>query len=243
MTDMTQNPKSGLIRRLPLFIILVVAVIGAITLKDYLSFETLRDNRDMLIAFRDTHLVLTVAIFVLAYVLIVAFSLPGALPATLTGGFLFGTMGGSFLSVSGATIGATLIFLAVRMGFGRRVEEYLDAAQGGVGKIKKGLDDNQWSMLFLMRLVPIVPFFLANLVPAFLAVPVHRYVISTFIGIIPGSLVYASVGAGLGEVFASGEAPKLGVIFEWHVLLPILGLCFLSVLPVIAKAVAPRKEL
>ncbi len=240
---MTQNPKSGWARRLPLLIVLAVAAIGAITLKDYLSFETLRDNREMLLAFRDDHLVATVVSFVLAYVLIVTFSLPGALPATLTGGFLFGTLGGSFLSVAGATAGATLIFLAVKAGLGDRLEQRLDESPGKVGKIKKGLDENQWSMLFLMRLVPIVPFFVANLVPAFLAVPVHRYVISTFVGIIPGSLVYSSVGAGLSEVFAAGEAPNLGVIFEWHILLPILGLCLLSLLPVFVKAATRNLEL
>lgn len=243
VTVMTQNPKSGWIRRLPLVIILGVAAIGAVTLNDYLSFETLRVNREILIAFRDDHVVLTVAAFVLAYVLIVAFSLPGALPATLTGGFLFGTLGGSLLSVAGATAGATLIFLAVKAGLGDRFEQRLDAVPGKVGKIKKGLDENQWSMLFLMRLVPIVPFFVANLVPAFLVVPVHRFVISTFVGIIPGSLVYASVGAGLGEVFAADEAPNLGVIFEWHILLPILGLCFLSLLPVIVKATKRSQEI
>lgn len=240
---MTQNPKSIWLRRLPLIVVLAVAAIGAFTLKEFLSFEALRDNRETLIAFRDSHLVLTITTFILAYVLIVAFSLPGALAATLTGGFLFGTLAGSFLSVVGATVGATLIFIAVKTGLGAGFEQKLDDANGKVGKIKKGLDENQWSMLFLMRLVPIVPFFVANLVPAFLAVPIHRYVISTFIGIVPGSLVYSSVGAGLGEVFAAGEAPNLGIIFEWHILLPILGLCALTLLPVVIKSIARKQEL
>ena len=67
--------------------------------------------------------------------------------------------------------------------------------------------------------------------------------ISTFIGIIPGSLVYSSVGAGLGEVFERGENPNLGLIFEPHILLPILGLCALSLLPVVIKAVTGKKGL
>ena len=98
-------------------------------------------------------------------------------------------------------------------------------------------------MLFFIRLVPAVPFFVANLIPAFLDVPLRRFVISTFLGIIPGSLVYTSVGAGLGEVFARGETPNFGIIFEPHILLPILGLCVLSVLPVIIKAVTGKKEI
>lgn len=241
MTDMTQNPKPDWTKRLPLIVILCVAAVGAVTLGDYISFDALRDNREALIGFRDEHALLTVVVFVAAYVAIVAFSLPGALAVTLTGGFLFGTVAGSLLSVVGATIGATLIFLAVRVGFGAHMEARLSASPGKVGQIKKGLEENQWSMLFVMRLVPVVPFFVANLVPAFLSVQLYRYVVSTFIGIIPGSLVYSSVGAGLGEVFAKGESPDLGVIFEWYVLLPILGLCVLSLLPVFIKAATGKK--
>ena len=243
MTDMTQTQKTGWTRQLPLIFILLVAAIGAFTLKDYFTFEALRENREALLGFRDNHLVMTAGVFVLCYIVIVAFSLPGALVATLTGGFLFGTLGGSFLSVAGATLGASLIFLAARHGFGARLKAKMDASQGTVGKIARGIDENQWSMLFFMRLVPVVPFFVANLVPAFLAVPLYRYVVSTFLGIIPGSLVYASVGAGLGTVFAAGETPDLGVIFEPHILLPILGLSLLSLMPVLVKAVTGKKGL
>ncbi|MGD9294606.1 MAG: VTT domain-containing protein [Roseobacter sp.] len=243
MADMTRIPKSRWTRRLPLLIVLATALIGAIFLKDYFSFETLRDNRERLLAFRNDNLILTIFAFCAAYVTIVAFSLPGALMATLTGGFLFGTLGGSFLSVLGATTGATLIFLAARHGFGDQLKARLDASDGKVGKISRGIDENQWSMLFVMRLVPIVPFFVANLVPAFLAVPLHRYVVSTFLGIIPGSLVYASVGAGLGEVFALGATPDLSVIFEPQFLLPLLGLALLSLMPVFVKAVSGKNQL
>lgn len=243
MSDMTQETKPGPMRHLPLIAILAVAAIGAFTLRDYISFDALRDNREALIAVRDANLTLTILGFVCAYIVIVAFSLPGALIATLTGGFLFGTLAGSVLSVTGATLGATVIFLAARHGLGEKLKARMDASQGTVRKIKHGLDENQWSMLFFLRLVPVVPFFVANLIPAFLAVPLHRYVVSTFLGIIPGSLVYSSVGAGLGAVFASGESPNLGIIFEPHILLPILGLSALSLLPVFLKTVTGKKDL
>ena len=242
MTQDTSN-KSTITRYAPLALIGVVAVIGAFALRDYLSFDALRENREALIAFRDSNFLLTVLGFILCYVLIVTFSLPGALIATLTGGFLFGTFFGAAVNVTAATIGATLIFSAARMGLGDKLKARMDASDGMVAKIKKGLDENQWSMLFFIRLVPAVPFFVANLIPAFLDVPLRRFVISTFLGIIPGSLVYTSVGAGLGEVFARGETPNFGIIFEPHILLPILGLCVLSVLPVIIKAVTGKKEI
>ena len=243
MSDMTdrQSEKPAWTRYAPLLAIFVVAVVGAFTLRDYLSFEALRDNREALIAFRDNNYVLTVLAFIAGYVLIVAFSLPGATIATLTGGFLFGTAVGTVFNVTGATIGATVIFLAARFGLGERLKTRMNASEGTVRKIKDGIDNNQWSMLFLIRLVPAVPFFVANLIPAFLAVPLYRFVISTFLGIIPAAIVFTSVGAGLGVVFARGETPDLGIIFEPRILFPILGLCALSLLPVVIKAMTGKK--
>lgn len=243
MSDMTdrQSEKPAWTRYAPLLAIFVVAVVGAFTLRDYLSFEALRDNREALIAFRDNNYVLTVLAFIAGYVLIVAFSLPGATIATLTGGFLFGTAVGTVFNVTGATIGATVIFLAARLGLGERLKVRMNASEGTVRKIKDGIDNNQWSMLFLIRLVPAVPFFVANLIPAFLAVPLYRFVISTFLGIIPAAIVFTSVGAGLGVVFARGETPDLGIIFEPRILFPILGLCALSLLPVVIKAMTGKK--
>ncbi|QFT57732.1 SNARE associated Golgi protein [Sulfitobacter sp. THAF37] len=241
MTD-KNSTGSAWLRFVPLIAIALVAVIGAVTLRDYLSFDALRDNRAALIDFRDAHYPSTAVLFMLAYVVIVAFSLPGATVATLTGGFLFGTALGATFNVTAATIGATLIFLAARMGLGETLRARMDASEGLVSKIRKGLDENQWSMLFLIRLVPAVPFFVANLIPAFLAVPLHRFVISTFFGIVPGAVVYTSVGAGLGAVFERGGTPDLGIIFEPHILLPILGLCALSLLPVGIKWATGRKE-
>jgi uncharacterized membrane protein YdjX (TVP38/TMEM64 family) len=244
MAEMTDTPaKSGLARRLPLIAILVVAAVGAFTLRDVISFETLAQNRERLIVFRDAHYAATVAAFIAAYVAIVAFSLPGATIATLTGGFLFGVFPGALFNVTAATIGATLIFLAARWGLGERLAQRMDQGEGRIQRIKRGIDENQWEMLFLIRLVPAVPFFVANLLPALVGVPLYRYVVSTFFGIIPGAVVYTSVGAGLGEVFARGERPDLGIIFEPQVLLPILGLAALAALPIAVKALRGRKEL
>ena len=237
------SDTNPILRRLPLIIILTVAVLGAFFLRDYLTFQALADNREALIAFRDNNYLLTVLVFIAVYVLIVAFSLPGATIATLTGGFLFATFPGALFNITGATIGATAIFLAARWGFGEKLGARLEGSDGIVKKIKDGIDENQWSMLFLIRLVPAVPFFMANLIPSFLEVPLRRFVISTFVGIIPGTTVYTSVGEGLGEVFASGETPNLGIIFEPAILFPILGLCALAVLPIIIQAVRGKKGL
>jgi uncharacterized membrane protein YdjX (TVP38/TMEM64 family) len=237
-TKMTapKAPVRAWISRLPILIILAVAVTGAVFLKDQLSFETLAQNREALIAFRDAHYLATVLVFVLAYVAIVALSLPGGTVATLTGGFLFGLFPGVLFNVVGATLGAMLIFLAARSGFGDRLSARLAQGDGATARLMAGLRENEWSVLFLMRLVPAVPFFLANLIPAFTGTRLTTYAVTTFLGIIPGALVFTSVGSGLGEVFARGETPNLSILFTPPVLLPILGLAVLAALPMVLKA-------
>lgn len=238
-----QANASSVTRYIPLIAVLIGAGLGWWLFRDYLSFQALADNREALIAFRDSNYVMTAGLFMLAYALIVAFSLPGATIATLTGGFLFATFPGAFYNVFGATVGATAIFLAAQTSFGAKLGAKLEGSEGVAKTFKDAIDENQWSALFLLRLVPAVPFFIANLLPAFFEVPLKRYVISTFFGILPGAVVYTSVGAGLGEVFARGETPNLGIIFEPQILLPILGLCALATVPILIKAVRGKKGL
>jgi uncharacterized membrane protein YdjX (TVP38/TMEM64 family) len=156
--------------------------------------------------------------------------------ATLTGGFLFGVFPGALFNVTAATIGASALFLAARWGFGERLAARLDASEGRVRQLREGLRENELSVLFLLRLVPAVPFFVANLLPALVGVSLGRFVFTTFFGIIPGALVYTWVGAGLGEVFARGGTPDLGIIFEPQILGPIAALCALAALPILLRA-------
>ena len=230
------SPRKAWLRKLPILAILAVALAGAVFLRDQLTFEALAQNREALLQFRDAHYLATVLAFVLAYVAIVAFSLPGGTVATLTGGFLFGLFPGVLYNITGATLGAILIFLAARTGFGDRLSVRLAEGGGATARLMAGIRENEWSVLFLMRLVPAVPFFLANLIPAFTGTRLTTYAVTTFLGIIPGALVFTSVGAGLGEVCARGETPDLSVLFPPPVLLPILGLAALAALPMVLKA-------
>ena len=244
LTGQTAPPpaKQGLARRLPILVILAVAAVGAFTLRDHLTFAALAENREALLAYRDAHYLIAVLGFVAAYVVIVAFSLPGATLATLTGGFLFGLFPGVVFNVAAATIGAVAVFLAARAGFGADVAARIEAKGGAPARLQAALRENEWSVLLMMRLVPAVPFFIANLIPAFVGVPLSRFAVTTFVGIIPGALVYTSVGAGLGEVFARGDTPDLGIIFTPAVLLPILGLAALSALPILIKALRRKAK-
>ncbi len=228
-------PRGTLLRNLPLIALVLVAALGTLMLRDALSFETLRTHREALIAYRDAHYLMAVAGFVALYVGIVAFSLPGATVATLAGGFLFGVFPGVLYNVIAATLGACAVFLVVRQGLGDRLAARIDAGSGAVRRIRDGLRDNELSVLFLMRLVPAVPFFAANLIPALMGVGLARFAVTTFLGIIPGALVFTWVGAGLGAVFQRGETPDLGLLFEPQVFGPILGLCLLAALPILIR--------
>lgn len=237
---MTKTPKRGLARHLPLIAVVAVALIGAVTLKDYLSFDTLRDNREALMVFRDQNYLGLVALFVGLYVLIVTFSLPGAAVASVTGGFLFGLGAGTALNVVSATFGASAIFLAARLGLGETLTAKLEASEGRVHMLKNALRQNEVEVLLLLRLVPAVPFFVANLLPALVGVRFGNFLWTTALGIIPGAIVFTWIGVGVGEVFDRGEDPDLSLLWEPHVIGPLLGLCVLAVMPIIVKTLRPK---
>lgn len=238
MSDEKSKQGLSLKRILPLLVILSVAVIGAMTLKDYLSFEALGQNREMLITWRDSNYLLAVLGFIALYIVVVAFSLPGASVMTLTGGFLFATFPGVLFNVVGATIGAVMIFLAAKSSLGDFLYAKLhtdDGKESILERMEAELHENEISYLLILRLVPAIPFFIANLAPAFLGVKLRNYAITTFFGIMPGAVVFTSIGAGLGEVFSRGETPDLSIIFEPHILGPIIGLAVLAAVPIIVK--------
>jgi uncharacterized membrane protein YdjX (TVP38/TMEM64 family) len=223
----------------------VVAVAALIYLtRDAITFETLRDNRQTLLAWRDGNYVLASALYMLAYVGVVALSLPGGAVMTVTGGFLFGLVTGAAMTTVAATAGATLLFVAVRAGIGRALHRRIVApgSAGALRRLEAGLRENAFSTLLMVRLVPVFPFVLVNLAPAFLGVPLRTYVAATFLGIIPATAVYTWIGAGLGEVFARGEEPDLGLISDPVVLGPLLALAALAGLPILLRALRRRGQ-
>lgn len=233
-------PPQGKGRMIPVLVLLVVAALGAVFLRDQLTFDALAQHREALLAFRDAHYLVAVLVFVAAYVGIVTFSLPGATVATLTGGFLFGLFPGVLFNLAGATVGAVLLFLAARAGFGAKLAAKIEAQGGRVARLRAALAANEWEVLFLMRVTPIVPFFMANLIPALLNISLMKFAVTTAVGIVPGALVLTSVGSGLGEVFARGGSPDFGVFLEPYVLWPIVGLVALGLMPMAVRGLRAR---
>ncbi len=220
-------------RLLPLAILaLGFGLFFALGLHRYVTLDTLRDNRQALSQWVEANRLWAIIIYMGLYALMVAFSLPGGLVATLTGGFLFGTVIGGAATVIAATAGAAVLFIVAKSALG----DLLRAKAGSaVARMEEGFRANAFSYLLFLRLVPAFPFWLVNLAPAFLGVRLSTFVAATFIGIIPGTFVFASLGAGLGAVFERGEQPNLGLIFEPRVILPILALALLSLVPALYR--------
>lgn len=237
----TPSFTSCCLRRAPIVLIAVAAAVALIFFRDWLSFDRLEQHRQELIALRDAHYLATSLGFIALYTLVVVISIPGALVLTLAGGFLFGLFPGVFYNVISATIGALIVFSAARTGFGHEIAAKIEAKGGGVAKLHAALKEHQITVLLTMRLIPVMPFFVANLVPAVVGVRFWTFAITTFIGVIPADLVYTQLGAGLGSVFERGEHPNLHILLTPQFALPLLGLVVLAVVPLLVKLYYKRK--
>lgn len=190
---------------------LFLAAVGAFFLWDltsYLSLEALKANRDRLLTFTQEHYLPAVSLFILIYIVQTALSLPGATILTLAGGFLFGSLWGLIYVNLGATIGATLAFLAARYLFHDWVEQRFGDR---LSQFQEGFAKNAFSYLLTLRLIPLFPFFLVNLLSGLTRVTVSTYVGATALGILPGSMVYAFAGRQLGTLNSLSElaSPRL----------------------------------
>jgi uncharacterized membrane protein YdjX (TVP38/TMEM64 family) len=215
------------VRRLLPLLLIAVATIGLLAAGGhrYLTFALLAENRDRLKLLVLSWGVAAPLAYIALYAALAALSVPGAAVMTIAGGFLFGLWFGTLYAVLGATLGATALFLAARAGLAgltRRAGPF-------VARLEAGFRRDAFNYLLFLRLVPLFPFWLVNLVPAILGVPLRTFVLATLIGIVPGGLVYASLGHGLGIL--AGE-PDLEVLLRPALLGPILGLAVLALVPV-----------
>jgi uncharacterized membrane protein YdjX (TVP38/TMEM64 family) len=216
-------------RLLPLLILLSAgALFVALGGGDYLSFASLAAHHAWLAELVARRAVAAAAAFILSYAGLVALSVPGAALMTIAGGFLFGTCLGATYAAVAATLGATAIFLAARVG----LAGLLTRARPRWRRIESGFRANAFSYLLVLRLVPVVPFWLVNLVAGATGMRLSTYLAATLLGIVPASFVYASLGSGLGSVLDENGVPDLGLLYRPGILLPILGLALLALLPV-----------
>ncbi len=220
-------------RLIPLLVLgLILILFFVFDLGRFLGFHALAEHKAWLSAWVEGHRLLAPLLYILLYIAVVAFSLPGGLVMTISGGLLFGAISGALYAVVGATIGATALFLIAKSSLG---DFLLARAGGAVKKMQAGFADNALSYMFVLRLVPLFPFFLVNLAPAFLGVPLRMYVIATFFGIMPATFVFALAGSGLGSVLDQGGDVSLAGVMTPQIMAAFAGLALLALVPVIYK--------
>ena len=219
---------------LPLVIIIgMIASAWASGLMELVSLDAIKQQRGELLSLVEAHPVLSVLAFVAIYAGAVALSLPVATVLTLLGGFLFGSLLGTVAIVTGATLGATILFLIARSALG---ETLRDKCGSLYDKVAANMEENAISYMLFMRLVPLFPFFLVNIVPALFNVRLIPYVLTTMIGIIPGTFVYANVGRELGTIDSLGDLASPQTLMAFT----LLGL--FALIPMIYKKIKGRRK-
>jgi uncharacterized membrane protein YdjX (TVP38/TMEM64 family) len=196
-----------------------------------LSLTALKENRDHLLAFTEAHYAIAAGLFVLTYIVVTSLSLPGAAILTLAGGFLFGSLWATVFVNIGATTGATLAFLAARY----LLRDWVEQKFGNtLGPIQAGFSKNAFNYLITLRLIPLFPFFLVNMVSGLTRVSIGTYVAATAIGIIPGSFVFAYAGRQLGSLNSLQEIASPNVLLAFT----LLGL--LALVPILYKKISSK---
>lgn len=217
-------------------ILAFAAVLAAFFLKGgdrWLSLEFIKANRDRLVAFTEDHYALMLLGATAIYIASTAFSIPGGAVLSLTMGLLFGRFVGTLITVLASTVGGTLVFLAARFIFADAARARL-AAYPAAARLIGGFQRDAFRYLLFLRLVPLFPFWLVNLVPAFTAIDTRTYVLATLVGVIPGSFVYVNLGQALGEISSLRDLLSGDMILG----LSLLGL--LAVLPTLVKDERPE---
>jgi len=242
--DTVEKRKPGMLRRLwPLALLLgVVAAVYFSGATDYLSYEALREHLSTLQGFVASHTALAFLALVVVYAIGTALSLPAMSVVTVASGLIYGLALGFAGVLLGAVIGATAIFVIVRTSLGDPLREKV---RPWLGRFERGFQKDEFNYLLALRLVPVFPFWVLNIAPALLGMKLRNYVLSTALGIIPGTFVYVWVGKGAAQTIKlGGRVDPAALLFEPHIIGPLVGLALLSLLPVLLKRLrkAPAAE-
>jgi len=192
-----------------------IALFFIFDLGRYLTLESLKANRDALLAYYAAHRLFFVLGYILIYTVQTALSLPGAAILTLAAGAIFGALMGTLWVNIGATTGAVLAFLLARTLLRDWV---VDKFGSKMESLDKGLKENALSYLLFLRLVPLFPFFLVNLACGITGISIRTYILGTMVGILPGSFVYANAGASIASINNLGEVASPRVLFSFALL-------------------------
>lgn len=224
---------------LPVLFIAIFSVSAfLLDLDSYFSFEALKLHYQEIENFINTNLVLSIFIFSLMYITVVALSMPVATFMTIFGGLIFGQILGTILVVFSATLGACIFFLTAKIASSELIN---NTKQSLIKKMQKGFQENAFFYLLTLRLMPIFPFVAVNLGAAVFQIHLKVFFLGTLIGIIPGSFVYVSIGVALRKVIQKPDFSP-SIILDPQILIALLGLGVLALLPVIYKHVKAKRH-
>ena len=218
-------------RFLPVFVLLALVISGFVLLHG-VGWSALARYQGVLLGWVAIRPIASAALYLLAYILTAALSLPNAAVLTVAGGLLFGAVFGCTLTVIGATTGASILLIVLRSAFGRTLARHRHRIPQ---QIQARLARDGFLYLLALRFVPLVPFWIVNLAAAVAGIRLAVFVPATLIGIAPASFVLSSIGEGVGTILATGQTPDLSVLFSTRLLLPLIGLAALSLLPALLR--------
>jgi uncharacterized membrane protein YdjX (TVP38/TMEM64 family) len=225
--------QKNIIKWLPLFVlILLLFLFYGLGFAPYFTFTGLQHSHDLLRTWVTHNYLISLFIFALLYVVVAAASLPIAAFLTIVGGYLFGPVINLLIVDICATLGAVLLFLAIKTTFGEILQK---KATPWMRKMEKGFQKNSFSYLLFLRLIPLFPFWAVNICAALLNVPLKTFLLATVLGILPGTLVYSFLGNGLEVLLKEGQTLNMSTLFKPEIFWPLFGLAFLSLLSLVYK--------
>ena len=221
----------------PIILILLFMLLAYFfDLFDFLSFDSLKEYNNSLKSSLQNHPILFPLLYILIYIVATALSIPGALFLTITAGFLFGKYLATVYVVIGATIGASILFIAAKTAI---KDFFIKKAGKLMNKISVGFQKNAKCYLLFLRLIPLFPFWLVNIAPALFNIKFRTFLWTTFFGIIPGSFIYAQAGVGL-ESLLRQEKFSIDTFITFEIKLALILLGLLMLLPIIFKKIKKK---
>lgn len=228
------NP-TALLRKFLLPIILVsgFALFFASGAHRYISFAALAESYADIKLFVSERWLLSLTLYFVIYFTAVALSLPIASVLTLAGGAILGWTAALIILLA-ATSGAFVVFFAAR----NLLHDWLKEKAGPfMLKLEDGFQKNGFFYLLALRLIPAAPFWVVNIVPACVGMSAWPFIIATFFGIAPGSLIYVWVAQGFDHVLSQGDTPDLSLLAEPQIILPLAALGVMALLPVLFQKI------
>jgi uncharacterized membrane protein YdjX (TVP38/TMEM64 family) len=236
--------RTGALSRLSMIALLALLLggIGAMVglgLDGQLGLEAVRRHHAVLAGFVSGEPLLASLLFIAAYGLGVAISLPGVQILAVIGGWLFGWLHGTIYVAIAATVAGSIVFLLARTALGQSLRE---RAGPTLQTFAAGFRDHAPSYVFVLHLVPVLPYALVNMLPAACGVRLRTFVFAAFLGVLPSTLLLAQFGSGLGEVLTQGAAFRVSSLLTPQILGALAGLGALALLPILYRAWRARRS-